>query len=209
MDDPGTPNQGSPGYVAASASPEPAYPSGGTAQNWHGVNAYFNYTLPFSFTFYGRSYTTVSVATSGYLQFAGTDSPGTGSNPAAELLADARIAPLWASLETNQTGDNIYVDTSVANQVTFRWVATDTVDQSQANFAVTLYSGGNIQFYYGAGNTNLAPTVGISAGNGWAYKLLSGYSGQSNLASAASVLFTLQPGIVDLADTSSRARASI
>ena len=198
VDDPGTPNQGSPDYFAAPANPQPAYPSGGVAQNWNGVNTYFNYTLPFSFTFYGQSYTTVSVSTNGYLQFAGTDSPGTGSNPAAELLADARIAPLWASLETNQTGDNIYVDTSVANQVTFRWVATDTVDQSQANFAVTLYSNGNIQFYYGAGNINVTPTVGISAGNGWAYKLLSGYSGQTNLTSAASVLYTLKPGVVDL-----------
>ncbi len=198
LDDPGTPNQGSPEYFPATVTAEPVYPSGGTAQNWQGVNTYFNYTLPFSFTYYGQSYTKVSVSTDGFLQFAGPDSPGTGSNPAAELLADARIAPLWASLETNQTGDNIYVDSSVANQVTFRWVATNTVDQSQANFAVTLYSGGNIQFYYGAGNTNLTPTIGLSAGNGWAYQLLSGYSGRTNLTSAASVLYTLEPGIVDL-----------
>ena len=86
----------------------------------------------------------------------------------------------------------------MANQVTFRWVATNTANSSPANFAVTLYSNGSIQFYYGAGNTNLTPTVGISAGNGIAYQLLSGYSGQATLTNASSVLYTLQPGIVDL-----------
>ena len=96
------------------------------------------------------------------------------------------IAPLWASLETNQTGDDIYVNTSVADQVTFRWAATNTADGSPANFAVTLFSNGSIQFYYGAGNTDLSPTVGISAGNGITYQLLSGYSGQATLTNARS-----------------------
>ncbi len=138
------------------------------------------------------------MSTNGYLQFAGPDGAGDGSSPAAKLLRDARIAPLWASLETNQTGNDIYVNTSVSNQVTFRWAATNTADGSPANFAVTLYSNGSIQFYYGAGNTNLSPTVGISAGNGITYQLLSGYSGQATLTSAPSVVYTLQPGIVDL-----------
>ena len=196
--DPGTPDQGSPDYFPAPASPQPAFPSGGTAQNWRGINTYFTYTLPFSFSFYGQAYTTVAVSTNGYLQFAGPDGAGDGSSPAAKLLRDARIAPLWASLETNQTGNDIYVNTSVSNQVTFRWAATNTADGSPANFAVTLYSNGSIQFYYGAGNTNLSPTVGISAGNGITYQLLSGYSGQATLTSAPSVVYTLQPGIVDL-----------
>ena len=196
--DPGTPNQGSPDYFPAAASTP--FPSGGTAQNWRGLNTYYNYTLPFSFSFYGQPYTTVAVSTNGYLQFplAGSDNANDASNPAAKLLRDARIAPLWAGLETNQTGDDIYVTTSVSNQVTFRWVATNTADGSPANFAVTLYSNGGIQFYYGAGNTNLSPTVGISAGNGLDYQLLSGYSGQTTLTNAASVVYSLQPGIVDL-----------
>ena len=197
QDDPGTTNHGSPDYFPA-ASPQPAFPSGGTAQNWRGTGTYFNFTLPFSFTFYGQAYAAVSVSTNGYLQFAGPDFAGDGSNPSAKLLRDARIAPLWASLDTTHPGDDIYVDQSIANQVTFRWVATNTTDNSPANFAVTLFSNGNIQFYYGAGNTNLTPTVGISAGNGTAYQLLPGYSGQANLTNAASILWTLNPGIVDL-----------
>jgi parallel beta-helix repeat protein len=196
--DPGTPAQGSPDYFPAVPSPQPAFPTGGTAQNWRGNGGAFNYTLPFAFTFYGQAYTSVQVATNGFLQFAGPDYAGNGNSPLSELLRDARIAPLWAALRTDQPGDDIFVDTSTPNQVTFRWVATNTVDNSPANFAVTLFSDGDIQFYYGPGNTNVNATVGISAGNGLTYQLLKGYSGQLNLTGAASVVYTLQPGIVDL-----------
>ena len=82
--------------------------------------------------------------------------------------------------------------------MTFRWVATNTANNSLANFAVTLYSSGNIQFYYGAGNTNLTPTVGISAGNGFAYQLLDGVLGPKQPDQRPAVLYTLKPGIVDL-----------
>ena len=197
-DDPGTTNHGASDYFPAPVTPQPAYPTGGVAQLWRNVNSYNNYTLPFSFTFYGTAYTTVAVSTSGYLQFAGPDTPSDASSPITKFLRNARIAPLLANIETNQTGDDIYIDKSVGNQITFRWVATSVADGSPVNFAVTLYANGNIQFFYGAGNTNLAPTIGISAGNGFAYQLLSGYSGQSNLTNAASILYTLQPGIVDM-----------
>ena len=110
QDDPGTPNQGSLEYFPAAASPQPAFPSGGTAQNRRSANYYFNYTLPFAFTFYGQTYASVYVSTNGYLQFAGLDYPGDGTNPSAKLLRDPRIAPLWANLATNQPGDDIYVD---------------------------------------------------------------------------------------------------
>ncbi|MGA2254402.1 MAG: right-handed parallel beta-helix repeat-containing protein, partial [Thermoguttaceae bacterium] len=198
QDDPGTPNQGSPDYFPAAASPQPAFPSGGTLLSFGTNNFSYAYTLPFSFSFYGQTYTKVYLASDGFLQFAGPDSPADGSNPSAKLLADARIAPLWASLSITQSGDGVWADTSVANQVTFRWAATNTADNSLINFAVTLYSNGSIQFYYGAGNANLVPTVGISASNGITYQLLAGYSGQATLTNAASVLYTLQPGIVDL-----------
>ena len=89
--DPGTPNQGSPDYFPAAASPQPVFPSGGTALNFGTNNFSYSYTLPFSFSFYGQSYTTVSLSTDGFLQFAGPDSPADGTNPAAKLLADARM----------------------------------------------------------------------------------------------------------------------
>ena len=54
--------------------------------------------------------------------------------------------------------------------MTFRWNATNEADDSDVNFAVTLFSDGRIRFDYGAGNTSLTPTVGISMGNGRIYR---------------------------------------
>ncbi len=107
-------------------------------------------------------------------------------------ITNRRIAPLWANLTTS----NIFVDTTVAGQVTIRWQGTNNADGSPVNFDVVLFQNGDIRFDYGGGNTNLDPTVGLSYGNGWAYQLPSGYDGQSSLTNAKSLLFTLAPGFV-------------
>jgi autotransporter-associated beta strand protein len=198
-DDPGTPNQGGSDYVAQSTSAS-IYATGalGTAQNRHGSDTYYTLNLPFAFSFYGTSYTTVQVSTSGFLQFAGNDSAGDDAPAAAKLLDDARIAPLWMDLSTSGPGNDIFVDTSVSGQVTVRWQATSVADGSQVDFAVVLFSNGTFRFDYGPGNANVASAViGISAGNGDNYQI-AGYTGQSPLTAAASLLYTLQPGFVDI-----------
>ncbi len=201
--DPGSPNygQGAPNYVASTTSQSVfSGTPGGVAQGWQGIDTYWTLNLPFAFSFYGVSYNSVKVSSSGFLQFAGNDYAGDTANSDAKLLADARIAPLWADLSTNGPGNDIFIDTSIANQVTIRWDATDQADGSQVNVAVTLFSDGSVRFDYGAGNTNLTPTVGISSGNGQGYSSysLSSYDGHANLTNATSLLYSLQPGIVDI-----------
>ena len=49
---------------------------GGIAQNWHGDDTYFSYTLPFTFSFFGTNYTSVQVSTNGFLQFSGPNYAG-------------------------------------------------------------------------------------------------------------------------------------
>ena len=56
---PGPTNQGALEYFPVPANPQPAYPSGGTRLNFNSNNSFFSYTLPFSFTFYGQTYTSV------------------------------------------------------------------------------------------------------------------------------------------------------
>lgn len=167
----------------------------GVAQNWHSSDAIFGLNLPFSFPFYNATYNSVYVSTEGFVQFGGYNPTGS-SNSVANLAILPRIAPLWANLRTDGAGDDIFVDTSHPDQVTIRWRATNEADGGDVNFAVTLFSSGNIRFDYGAGNANLSPTIGISSGNGVTYQL-SKYNGRTNLASAASVQFNLQPGITD------------
>jgi hypothetical protein len=190
-DDPGTPNQG-PDYAETSLGAS-LFPSGGTAQNWRGNNTYYYLALPFVFPFYETNYTNLYVSSEGTLHFAGPTYPSSGNNTMAEFLSNRRIAVLWDNIRTNGTGDDIFVDTSVANQVTIRWNATNEADGTDVNAAVTLYKDGRIRFYYGAGNTSLTPTIGLSRGDGQNF-VLSGYNGQPTLDNANAVEFALTPG---------------
>jgi hypothetical protein len=146
---------------------------------------------------YGQSYTSVVVGNNGLLQFNGNSIAFDTANSTDKLVNNTVIAPLWESLSTGGSGDDIFIDSTVANQITIRWNATNTVDSSDVNFSATLFSDGRIRFDYGAGNTNLTPTVGISSGNGQAYQLLS-YDGAATLTNANSLSATLIPGVADI-----------
>jgi len=193
VDDPGTPNAGAPDYVESQPGGS-SFAATGTPQRWNSSNGYWTLNLPFAFPFYGSSYSTVNVSSRGFLQF-GSITFLTNSD--ALLSQSTMIAPMWGNIRTDGTGNDFFVDTSTAGQVTIRWNATNAADNSPVNFSVTLFSSGQVRFDYGSGNTNLAPNVGISSGNGQAY-LLSAYDGQSSLTNAASAQFSLAPGFRDL-----------
>ena len=89
------------------------------------------------------------------------------------------------------------IDESQTDRVTLRWDATNAADGSDVNFAVTLFDSGQLEFHYGSGNTNLTPTVGISAGNQRVYQLAP-HDGQAQLTDASSIRFALAPGFVDI-----------
>ena len=122
----------------------------------------------------------------GFLHFTGAGSATDGVNSDSGLIDNRRIAPLWDDLRTDGADDDIYVDTTITGQVTIRWDATNKADNSDVNFAVTLFDDGRVRFDYGAGNTNLTPTVGISLGDGLSYDL-SIYNNAADLTSVNSV----------------------
>ncbi len=183
--DQGTPDVGTPGYAITALSSS-GFTETGVAQGFRNYGAFYDLTLPFAFPFYDDTFTHVSVSTSGFLQFGGANGAGDVSNSTSELLLNARIAPLWDNIFTYNEGDDVFVDTSVANQVTIRWNGTLSENPGDLNFSVTLFDTGRIQFHYGAGNAGLTPTVGISRGDGRHY-LLASYDGASSLAHANSV----------------------
>ena len=77
----------------------------------------------------------------------------------------------------------MYISVVAGTSVTFRWQATnDAPGGGQVNFAVTLFANGTFRIDYGAGNANLNPIVGVSAGNDNAF-VLSKYNGSSALGS--------------------------
>jgi hypothetical protein len=195
VDEASTPNAGPLDYKAAAVTSQ--FSATGTARNFK-VNGptYFQYTLPFSFNFYGAPQTVAYIGSGGLIEFGSQTFLFDGANSAAKLATRRAIAPLWDNLRTNGATDDIFIDTSIPDQVKIRWNATHIDTGADVNFAVVLFADGRIRFDYGPGNTALSATIGISLGNGQAYLLSPGDS-QATLTNANSVEFSLAPGFAD------------
>ncbi len=168
------------------------FDTAGEAQSWRADEGSWTYYIPFDFPFYGNSYNNVRVYANGFMNF-GVSTGSNYNNSTADLIANVRIAPMWDDLTTAQSGNDIYIDESVPGQATIRWQASRWVVSQMAylpvNFAVTLTQEGDIRFDYGAGNTYLSPTIGISDGAGG--YTLGMHDGVATLTGVNSVLFQL------------------
>jgi len=162
----------------------------GEAQTWQADDQAWEYQLPFTFTFFGQAYDRVYVCANGYLDF--TDPTASYLNSDEAFKTRVMIAPLWDDLVTNgsaQTGEDIYVEVSDADAVSFRWVAETYENGNPVNAEAVLYSDGRIQFNYAGGNGDLSPTIGISGGGGENYHF-STHDGTSQLTQAESAVFS-------------------
>jgi Ca2+-binding RTX toxin-like protein len=190
--------EGWPLYVPATAGVSDAAPRAGeTSLNLRSSNTWTEQSLGFGFTLYGQTYTRVAVNTNGYLHFAGPDGQSSDANDPAVFLRNVRIAPLWDNLTTAVTGGDVFVDRSVPGQIRFRWAAQveGAMPAVAANFAVTLFADGTFRFDYGAGNTGLTPTVGVSGGNGLAFVLAPAYDGVADLGGAQALVWAPRPDV--------------
>ncbi|MBE0448732.1 MAG: RHS repeat protein, partial [Actinobacteria bacterium] len=141
--------------------------AGGTPLNIKGDGIGKWYTLPFNFSFYGKTYNRVYVSTNGILTFNAVPIQ-------TNLQSQTAIAPLrnWQGLVTNQrTGDDIYVFQPDANSIGFRWQAVTRMTHYDTNFEAILYKDGRIRFNYGPQAGDLTPTIGISSGDGLYYHI--------------------------------------
>ena len=177
FDDPNTPNSGTNDYSETDAGAG-AMPEVGVAQGWRRDNSSWGLNLPFEFPFYATTFDNVTVSSEGMLHFDGPGSARDETNSTSELRANARIAPLWMNLRTNGADDDIFIDQSVAGQITIRWDATVESDDSDVDFLVTLHDTGMIEVNYGFGPASLPATIGISRGDE-NFALLSALNGSS------------------------------
>ncbi|UCG15168.1 MAG: S8 family serine peptidase [Phycisphaerales bacterium] len=173
------------------------FATNGVAQNWHGDDLVFDHPLPFTFTFYGQTYSSIRIATDGWINF-GPHVGSTYNNSAVLLAANVRIAVLWDDLRTDIGNSDIYIDESVSGQIAVRWAAvTRSADNQPCNFSATLFDDGRMRFDYGGGNTPLTATVGVSAGDSERYYLAS-YDAQPDLGNVDSLMLDfsrLPPGL--------------
>ncbi|MCW5626409.1 MAG: right-handed parallel beta-helix repeat-containing protein, partial [Burkholderiales bacterium] len=104
-DDPATGNTGAGWDLFVESLPGgSSYAETGTALNLRSSNSATTVNLPFAFSFYGNSYTSVQVSVNGFLHFAGPNAPtASDDNSLDYFLRNARIAPLWDNLRTDTT----------------------------------------------------------------------------------------------------------
>ena len=101
VEDEPSPNQGSTDYTEDPLGSS-LFAAIGTPQNWRSNNTYWNYTLPFQFSFYGVGYTAATVSTEGFLKFSGSLSAGDGTNTESKLRQNVIIAPLLGQPENQR-----------------------------------------------------------------------------------------------------------
>lgn len=180
---------------------------GGTPQNFHVDDNSFAYTLPFDFTFYGVTYTTMYIASNGIITFGS----GTGdyTNTTAEFQSSYRmIAPAWSDWVTytdltSAPAADIYIHQPDAASIVVRWdVAHYGNRDATANFEAVLAQTGGITFNYGAA-TNLPghfSTIGVSNGDG-VHFTLSALSDTYFLNSLPSTTFSYNSATGNYAET--------
>jgi len=182
--------------------------TGGTALGLTFDDAYVeNYTLPFSFPFFGQPYNAVTISTNGNLYFSTPpkrsqcQSPCENADDVPSSIADLSlrkmISGMWDDLDlrTSRRADaNVYVVQPDSTRIIFRWQGVQFGDGTAGdpvNFEVELRSDGTVVTRYGAGNTNLFPVVGISGGEPDAYVIdaLTSETSPKTLTNAQSPVF--------------------
>lgn len=161
-------------------------------------------TLPFSFSFYGQTYSKVHVSDNGHLSFDFAQrirERGLGRSGVPPL-----IAPFSSDLDCRMTSGGVFVYAGL-DRFTVRWACNEySVVANLVNVTATLFPNGTIRFDYGPGNilsgldyyTNLADvaTVGLVRGTDTFWQPAGAYDQSTNLGNAGSVLFTPMPDCI-------------
>ena len=125
------------------------------------------FTLPFTFRFYGAAYTQVFLNSDGNLTFTAAESASSSRSLGRMTGGPPRIAPLFDDLDPSQPSGSVryYAD---ASHVVFSWVNVPEWVQSgigtAQTFQVRLYPDGSIQFSY-SGVNPVSAVVGIAPGS--------------------------------------------
>gem|GEM_PF-2301679 len=170
--------------ISESIGTSSSFTVSGIAQTWNDDDAIFSYTLPFSFPYFGVGVSDVQVSTNGVLWMCPSCGSNSSLSDSSQIPNQKAIALLWADLITNgssQTNEDIYIDTSVSNEVTFTWKAETLSDGVITNFSLTLKSDGKITLKYDTSTVDgiSENLIAISNGDGTNYKILS-FSGTSS-----------------------------
>lgn len=149
-------------------------PVGTQITTWSGTtdDGYATVPLPFSFPFYGASFTSLNICTNGFAQFSGTST--TYSNTAIPSVGEPNnaIYPFWDDLNLGEAGGSVWYYNDAARQrFIFQFDSVSHYSPSSTpgryTFQTILYPDGRILVQYRKmeGTLNSA-TIGIENGGG-------------------------------------------
>ncbi len=142
--------------------------SGSTITSWIGTadDGYYQTTLPFTFWFFGKSYTTIYISTNGFISFSSTGA----SSPSNTYLPNPStpntyIAPFWRDLNPG-SGGAVYLDLN-SSRAKITWYEVPIYGTSyKQTFQCLLNVDGTIQFNYMDLQNPGYPTVGVEDDQG-------------------------------------------
>ena len=151
-------------------------------------------TLGFNFVFYGKMYTSVSVASNGHVSFNGTTSYTTSCDWSAPAIT--QFAGKWNDLVTASLGAIYYkIDGTAPDRkltVQYHNVPLFGADTDLTTFQVVLFEGSNdIVMYFADPLTTAAEAIGINGGSVYLQYACATGAGAANTA----VRFTHPTGI--------------
>lgn len=160
-------------------------------REWRADEGVWRVSLPFGFPYDGTTYTQAWVSSNGFIDFAAVAPGAAPNNSPSGLGSRVRIAPLWDDLSTDgiiNRPEDVYVRQPTPDSLLVVWRGHTFSGNQPVEFACTLFLDGRIRFDYGAGNTQLSPTIGLGFGDGQRI-LAAGLDGANTLTNAGSVLF--------------------
>ncbi len=149
----------------ASIVPGTSYVAGSTCNS-----CVVTVAMPFAYTLYDQTYTSVNVSNAGNLQFVSSTSDGNNVCLPTAVL-NYSILPYWDGLNTN-INDTMGVFTSVSgtspNRIfNIEWRAGFVANDVRPNFEARLYEGQpKFEFIYGVTRGGFSATIGVQKGTG-------------------------------------------
>ncbi|CAH2032636.1 two-partner secretion domain-containing protein [Trichlorobacter ammonificans] len=127
---------------------------------------FFIYTLPFTFTYFGETFSQAFISSNGLISF------GSGTSAYSDSLQDLAgykaIAPAWNDwIVKPSQGKNVFISQPTTTSMAVKWDVERYYEAgSSARFETVLDTSGAISFNYGPASSSYAGDVTIGLGNG-------------------------------------------
>ena len=123
------------------------------------------FTVPFTFSFYGKNQTQAFLNSDGNITFGESDTASTDRSVSRFLTGPPRVAPFFSDLDPSTGGGQVYLATA-ADGATITWCNVRAFDATQTvSVQAVLLPDGSVEYHYGSNVSISDAVVGLSPGH--------------------------------------------